>query len=324
MTPNEHFLNLSEQVQEALSNLGFPEAPADLYDPARYILAAGGKRIRPVCVLLAAEMFGVPVTKAMPAALAVEVFHNFTLVHDDIMDKADSRRGRPTVHLKWNEPIAILSGDLLMGRSFDLLAQLETPHLASIIRHFYQMVEHLCEGQTLDMAFESRFDVTVADYLAMIGGKTAALLETALILGSMIGNADAHQISALQQLGNHIGMGFQVQDDLLDLVAEKADFGKKVGGDLIQGKRTWLLLTAIERAQGEDKAWFEQILHQGLPESAIPEARSKMESLQILGDAKKLCQSYYQNAISCIQDLPKGHASTTLLWLIDSLQSRKI
>lgn len=319
-----HFQQLSQEVQAALEAMMFPHSPAALYDPVRYVLAAGGKRIRPVCVLLAAELFGIPIQKAMSAALSVEVFHNFTLVHDDIMDDADTRRNRATVHKKWNEPIAILSGDLLMGESFALLAHLETPRLAEIILHFQEMVRRLCEGQTLDMDFESRDDVTVADYLEMIAGKTAALLETSFVLGGLVGNANADQLKILRKLGYEIGIGFQIQDDYLDLTAEEAELGKKVGGDLIQGKRTWLLLTAIERATGAEKTWFEQILQGGLPESEISVAKEKMKHLGVLEDAQKLFESHYQSAIFCLNDLPNGNANATLHWLIELLRTRKM
>lgn len=321
MNSKQHFSTLLEEINTAIQALAFPETPDELYEPCRYVLAAGGKRIRPVTLLLAAEMFGVPSQKAMPAALAVEVFHNFTLVHDDIMDQADTRRGRATVHKKWDENIAILSGDLLMGLAYDLLAQVEGVNTGRLIRRFHRMLMRLCEGQTLDMAFEAREVVTEAEYLDMISGKTAALLACALAMGGMIGGASSSEVEALEKVGEHVGLGFQIQDDLLDLTAE-ADFGKIKGGDLLQGKRTWMLIQALERATGAERVWLARIPARQLSLDEIPEAEARLTALGIIEDTKNLALSHYQQAFSALEALPKGLAWNTLAWTIEQMKSR--
>ncbi|MBL7977387.1 MAG: polyprenyl synthetase family protein [Bacteroidetes Order II. Incertae sedis bacterium] len=322
MHPQEHIQALSGQVEAALKRLTLPDYPPDLYAPVRYTLEAGGKRIRPVCVLLAAELYGVSLETAMPAALAVEVFHNFTLLHDDIMDRADTRRGRPTVHRKWDENVAILSGDLMMGMSYDLLAQTGSPRLGIMIRQFHKMVMRLCEGQMLDMVFEKRMDVHISEYLDMIDGKTAALLRCAFELGGLLGGASDEDRDALGALGQHIGIGFQVQDDLLDLTAP-IGFGKQKGGDLMQGKRTWLLLTALERASGPDLAFLQRTLTGGMAESEIPRAEALMEALEVTADAAKLAETQFLAAQSVLLRLPSSPVLDTLQTLIQSLQHRK-
>lgn len=319
-----HLAALSEKVQAALSALQLPEKPENLYDPVRYILSGGGKRIRPILLLLAAEAFGVRPESAMPGALAVEVFHNFTLVHDDIMDQADTRRARATVHQKWNPNVAILSGDVMMGLSYDLLAQIEDAPTAKLIRRFHQMVFRLCEGQTLDMDFETRQDVTLADYLDMIDGKTAALLMCALEMGGILGGANEHERAALNQIGQQMGLAFQIQDDYLDLMADQAAFGKVTGGDLIQGKRTWLLLTALEKTAPDAPNWFRKVLHGGLEPADIPEARVRLAELGVLGAAEKTFQTYYEDALRALTQIPQNVATDTLRAVIQSLQNRTL
>lgn len=323
MAPQEQLHFLSQQVETALQNLVFPIDPPELYDPVRYTFAAGGKRIRPICVLLSAGLFGVSAEKAMPAALAIEVFHNFTLVHDDIMDKADTRRGRSTVHRKWDENVAILSGDLMMGMAYDLLAQTGSPQLSEMIRQFHKMVMRLCEGQMLDMVFEQRMEVSISQYLDMIDGKTAALLRCAFELGGLLGRASQEEMGHLSAVGLHLGLGFQVQDDLLDLMAP-AGFGKQKGGDLIQGKRTWLLLTALQRAEGAEKAFFQEVLSGGLPPNEVPKAEQLMQELEVLRDAENLVSSHFKQAQDALLYLPSSSNLDTLQVLLASLQHRKL
>lgn len=323
----QHVSRLRAEVDEALPALVEEREPAELYEPVRYVLAGRGKRFRPVLLLLAAEAFGAETEEALPAALAVEVFHNFTLVHDDIMDHAAERRGRPTVQVTWDESTAILCGDLLMALSYDLLARLEgtTPpeQLGAILRAYYQMVARLCEGQTFDKVFEARADVSVADYLRMIDCKTGALLETALELGGRVAGAAAHHLNALRQTGQHIGRAFQIQDDLLDLTADDARWGKTIGGDLIEGKKTFLLLRALEQAEAEEQAWFRRIVrNSGLPEADVPEARERMERLGVLDEAREAVARHSAAALARLDELPQGPAVGTMQWLIGRMQAR--
>lgn len=319
----QHEAALRHMVEDGLTRLALPSEPAELYDPVRYALGGGGKRLRPVLLLLAAEAGGGDASDALPAALAAEVFHTFTLVHDDIMDHAAERRGRPSVHTVWNESTAILAGDLLMGLSYDLLARTPTRELASLIRVFHRMVMAVCEGQALDEAFETRDDVTVADYVDMIGRKTAALLVCVMELGARVGGADAETTLRLTAAGNALGHAFQIQDDLLDLTADDAGWGKVIGGDLIEGKKSYLLLRALEVAPHEDRRFFQRILANGGLEAAlVPDARRRMERLGVLADAAEAVLSHTRLAERALTQLPPSQARHTLIWLTRRLASR--
>lgn len=318
---------LADRVDAALAALGLPDAPADLYDPVRYVLAAGGKRVRPVLTLLTARAFGGEdaAERALPAALAVETFHNFTLVHDDIMDRAPTRRGRLAVHVAWDESTAILAGDLLMGLAYRLLD--ETPfESASVAREarraFHDMVARLCEGQALDLRFERRSDVTVDDYLDMIDRKTGALLVFALDLGGLVGGASEDDRQSLRRAGRALGRAFQIQDDLLDLTAESETWGKAVGGDLLEGKRTYLVLRALERAGEADRTWFDRVLDGGLPQDEVEEARGRMDRLGVLEDARQAVAAYTRAGEEGLAVLPAGTASDVLRSLALGLARR--
>lgn len=322
----EHVGRLTERVDRALADLDLPAEPASLYEPIRYVLDGGGKRLRPALLLLAAEVFDVPTEDALPAALAVEVFHNFTLVHDDIMDHAAERRGRPTVHLVWDESTAILAGDLLMGMAYDLLAQTPTDRLAEMVRVFHRMVQRLCEGQALDEQFEDEDDVTVERYLDMIDRKTGALLEAVLVLGGLVGGADDEARAHLAEAGHAFGRAFQIQDDLLDLTADDDGWGKTIGGDLMEGKKTFLLLRALERADAEgsdDRVWFRRIVTDGgLGEDEIGEARRRMDALGVLGEARREVLRHYDIGERALRHLPEGSGRDGLLWIAGRMAQR--
>ena len=319
----EHVDGLRHLVDEALRTLVPERDPAGLYEPVRYVLDGQGKRLRPILLLLGAETFGVEARQALPAALAVEVFHNFTLVHDDIMDASTERRGRPTVHEQWDQDTAILCGDYLLALAYDLLARVETDRLPRLLRIFSAMVARLCEGQTLDKAFETRHDVTVADYLFMIDSKTGALVQASLELGGLIGEASEAQRATLRAVGKEVGRAFQVQDDLLDLVAEDTRWGKPIGGDLIAGKKTLLLLAALERTQDAEHDWFAEILHNGgLPAGDVPRARAYMDDLGVLDDARRAVLQHTTAALDHLRALPQRAAVDTLGWLITRMQAR--
>lgn len=326
--PTSYLPALTTRVEAGLSALPLPDEPEGLYAPVRYALAAGGKRVRPVALLLAAEAFGgaEAVERALPAALCAEVFHTFTLVHDDIMDHAATRRGRPTVHVRWDEPTAILAGDLLMGLAYDLLAQTDLSGtdgvaMGPLVRRFHRMVVRLCEGQALDKAFETRRDVTVEDYLDMIERKTAALLEWALEAGATVGGADADAVRRMGEAGRALGRAFQLQDDLLDLTAEGDGWGKAVGGDLVEGKRTFLVLRALERAEGEERAWLARVLD-GLPPEDIPEARERMARLGVLGEAREAALADVAGGLDALDVLPPGPAASALRRLAEGFVAR--
>lgn len=319
----EQVNSLRALVNNALTELVADAGPEVLYDPVRYVLEGGGKRLRPVLLLLTAEAFGVDTKRALPAALAVEIFHNFTLVHDDIMDHADERRGRPTVHLKWDPETAILTGDMLMALSYDLLSQVETPHLVKLLDVYHAMVERLCKGQALDKAFEKQTKTSVEDYMRMIDCKTGALLEAVFELGGLIGGARPPERTALRKVGRRVGRAFQIQDDLLDLTADDDRWGKQVGGDLMEGKKTFLLLRALERSESQDHVWFMRVVSNGgLPAEDIPEARSRMERLGIFDEAEAAVNEYTEGAQGQLAILPDSQAADTLHWLINRMRAR--
>lgn len=244
---------LIELINKRLEELSYGEDPQELYEPIKYIMSLGGKRIRPLLVLLAYRLFKDDVESILDQAISVEVFHNFTLMHDDIMDEAPLRRGQATVHEKWNDSVAILSGDVMLVKAYDLL--LEAPgNLKQIIKDFNACAAGVCEGQQFDMNFEQLPTVAEATYINMIRLKTAVLLGYSLKLGAMLAEAPEEEAQKLYDLGVQVGIGFQLKDDLLDVYADQAKFGKQVGGDIIANKKTFLLLKALELANSNQKA----------------------------------------------------------------------
>ncbi len=315
-----HIAALRQRITEALAVLVPHGNPAELYDSARYCLTGGGKRIRPILTLLSAEAFGVDTDDALPAALALEIFHTFTLVHDDIMDHADSRRGRPTVHVVWGEDTAVLCGDYLLGLGYDQLSRLPSTRIRRVVRTFSDTVSRLCEGQALDKIFEERRDVSVEDYLDMVDRKTGALLQAALEIGGLTGSADDEDLLALRRVGRELGRAFQIRDDLLDLVARDTRWGKRIGGDLVEGKKTLLLLETLRIANNDEHAWFSRIIEDnGLPPEDIPEARDRMERLGVLEMARAAIDRHSDAAVEELVALPETDA---LEQLIRGMQAR--
>lgn len=250
---NKELLERIALINNRISELKYGQQPDELYEPIRYIMSLGGKRMRPLLVLLGYELFKKDSQSVLDQAIAVEVFHNFTLLHDDIMDEAPLRRGKPTVHEKWNENTAILSGDVMLVRAYGLL--LDAPgDLKAILEAFNDCAAGVCEGQQFDMNFESLPTVAEETYVDMIRLKTAVLLGFSLKLGAMLAGASAQQAEAVYDFGVAIGIGFQLKDDLLDVYADQEKFGKQVGGDIISNKKTFLLLKALELANTEQKA----------------------------------------------------------------------
>jgi geranylgeranyl diphosphate synthase type II len=322
-TAADHVSALRARIDEALPALVADREPAVLYDPVQYVLDGGGKRVRPTVLLLVAQAFGDTVERVLPAALAVEVFHNFTLVHDDIMDEADERRGRPTVHVKWDVGTAILVGDLMMGLSYDLLGQVKGGDLDALYDVYHPMVERLCTGQALDASFEERDNVSVEAYLEMIDGKTAALLAAAFELGAVLGGAPERAQREVREAGRLAGRAFQVQDDLLDLTADGDEWGKAVGGDLVTGKKTFLTLRALERADGAEYDWFARLITDGgLPPDDVPEARERMQRLGVFEEARTAVSRYTDEARDHLRGLPDTRAADTLHWLLDQMEAR--
>lgn len=239
----------SAMAGQAIDNLDLGSGkPEKLYMPITYTLEGGGKRLRPIMLLMAADAFGGNPEKAIKPAVGIEIFHNFTLLHDDVMDASDTRHRMPTVHKKWDENTAILSGDAMLTLATELIANVDTQLLPEILKTFNQMAMHLYEGQRLDMDFEKRDDVSAAEYREMIEGKTGALMGAAAKIGALIGGSSANDARKMEEFGMHLGIAFQIQDDWLDVYGDSATFGKPIGGDILNDKKTFLRLTAIERA----------------------------------------------------------------------------
>ncbi|MGC8803155.1 MAG: polyprenyl synthetase family protein [Bacteroidales bacterium] len=244
---------ISQLIEHELRQLANDRQPAELYEPIRYILSIGGKRLRPQLTLLSCSVFSDDLRPAIPAALAMEVFHNFTLLHDDIMDDAALRRGRPTVHTQWNTNVAILSGDAMCILAYHLLGQTSQDKLAIVLPVFNDTALKVCEGQQYDMNFESEHWVTEAAYMKMIELKTATLLAACLQIGALIGGASTDDALRLYRFGIHLGLAFQLQDDLLDTFGDEALLGKKIGKDIVANKKTYLLIKALEKANLEQR-----------------------------------------------------------------------
>jgi geranylgeranyl diphosphate synthase, type II len=250
--------SIFKELDDQLHALKMPAEPASLYDPIRYTLEDTGKRIRPKLVVLGTALTGGDLHRAIPAGIGMELLHNFTLIHDDIMDNADMRRGKASVYKKWGVPIAILSGDMTFGLAYQQFQSyadydnITKKQFAKILGLFHQAVKEVCEGQAYDIEFETKLHVDIDSYLEMIRLKTAALLSSSLAIGGVLSGASDDEINHLQSMGNELGLAFQIQDDLLDVIADPKKFGKKVGGDIKEGKKTFLMIHALERAKGAD------------------------------------------------------------------------
>ena len=258
MYSSEELLN---KVNEALDNLVYDRQPATLYDPIRYVLSLGGKRIRPVLMLLAYNLYREDPLSIMAQAIGVETYHNFTLLHDDLMDRADMRRGHATVHKKWNANQAILSGDTMILQAFDRVGACEADKLKAVMDVFILTTFEIGEGQQFDVEFETRDDVTEAEYIEMIRLKTSVLLACALKIGGIMAGASADDLVNLYKTGEQIGLAFQLQDDLLDVYGDPKVFGKNIGGDITSNKKTYMLINALNRANAAQHAelvrWIE-------------------------------------------------------------------
>jgi geranylgeranyl diphosphate synthase type II len=247
---------LQQLIEKAIPEIEYPNHPHNLYEPITYIMNLGGKRLRPALVLLATDLFGGDVPAALPAALAIETFHNFTLIHDDIMDNAPLRRGKQTVHEKWGTNNAILSGDVMMVEANKQLAQLDSSVLKAVLNTFNATAQGVCEGQQLDMEFETREDVSIDEYIDMIRLKTAVLVGGAMKLGAIVANASQGDAELIYAFGENLGIAFQLQDDILDVYGDPLKFGKQVGGDIISNKKTFLLLSLKKLLNDADQERF--------------------------------------------------------------------
>lgn len=316
-------------INKEILNLDWKREPYGLYEPIEYTLAAGGKRVRPQLAMIASQMFGGKDEEVLPAALALEVFHNFTLLHDDVMDKADVRRGRPTVHIKWDENTAILSGDQMLIEAYKLLSGVPEDKLPKVLQLFNKMATEICEGQQYDVDFESQEQVTIDDYLKMIRLKTSVLLANALQTGAYIAGANEAQQQSLYEFGIYVGLAFQIQDDILDVWGDPATFGKAVGGDISCNKKTFVYLQAMRLLGGETmrrevielKEWYSQILKDNTKK--ITAVKEIFEHLGVRATCEKVVEDYTQKALALLNQLPQNTATEQLRQLANKLNTRK-
>lgn len=303
----------TELIEKEIETIDLPASPDNLYAPLRYFMTLGGKRLRPVLTLLGAELFGLEREKVIKAAAAIEVFHNFTLIHDDIMDEAPLRRGKATVHEKWNQNIGILSGDVLLVKAYQLICQQGSEHLAELMELFNRTAIEVCEGQQMDMDFESRSDVTEEEYVEMIRLKTSVLLGCALEMGAILANASKQDRKLIYDFGQHIGVAFQIKDDILDLYADPEKFGKQVGGDVISNKKTLLNLKGIALADLSQKEVLKQLSI--LDDLELKVSRTK-ELYEITG-ARLACESemqkHYQFAMTALEQINVNDSQKMML-----------
>ncbi len=320
---------LLEKIETGLKNLSFPDDPQTLYEPYRYALSVGGKRIRPMLTMLANGLCGGDLDDALPAALSVEILHNFTLVHDDIMDSADTRRGKPSVFKKWNENIAILSGDVMFADAYRQLSyygeneSFSKNEFSAVHKVFSKAIVTVCEGQALDMEFVDRTDVNHNEYLEMIAGKTAALLSGALELGAISAHASSEKRKELAELGYEMGIAFQIQDDLLDATADPEKFGKRPGGDIFEGKKTYLTILALERANVEQSSHIQETLNTENPApERVDEVLEIMSNLDVLDDVANEIDQHYKKAFQLLNKFESSEYKQELEKLLIFLQNR--
>ena len=318
-------------INKAIESLDWKRAPYRLYEPIEYTLASGGKRLRPTLTLIAAETIvngglinGDAIEQTVPAALALEIFHNFTLLHDDLMDHAELRRGRPTVHVKWGERTAILSGDQMLIEAYKQLSLVPADKLPQVLKWFNEMATGICEGQQYDLEFEHMGHVTLEEYMHMIELKTSVLLAYAMKIGGYIAGATPAQQEALYQYGLHIGLAFQIQDDILDVYGDPKTFGKAIGGDICCNKKTFLLLTAMESNDAESKAELLQwLLVTDRDEEKIAAVTEIFTRMGVRTTAETTMEEHTAIALAQLDKLPQNEATERLRVLAEQLVTRK-
>lgn len=317
--------NLQILIKESFEKLNFDQKPKELYDPINYILDLGGKRLRPALCLLACDMFGGKILHALNPALGIEIFHNFTLLHDDIMDEAPIRRGKPTVHLKWNPNVAILSGDTMMALAYEYIMKAPNEVLQEVFSIFNKTAIEVCEGQQYDMNFETQDKVSIEDYLNMIRLKTAVLLAGSLKIGAIIGEANKEDANNLYLFGENLGIAFQLKDDLLDAFSDQEKFGKKTGGDIVTNKKTFLYLKAFELAEGKTKESLLDYFQNDFVDSSqkINGVKEIYQKLGVDKATNKEIDKYYNLALDYLHkvNIPQGKKSE-LLKFADQLKQR--
>jgi len=293
-----------KQINYELSNHHFEGKPPELYEPIRYILGLGGKRLRPLLTLYGCYLFSGDCDKALIPSLGVETFHNFTLIHDDIMDKAPLRRGKSTVHTKWNNNVGILSGDTMLFKAYEFLITVDDSIVKKVVDLFNACAIEVCEGQQYDMNFEQRDNVSESEYINMIRLKTAVLLGFSLQLGGLIGGADDEDAKLLRKFGENIGIGFQLKDDLLDVYGDHEKFGKQVGGDIIANKKTYLLIKTLELATEKQSKLLNELLYSDYePQKKVREVTRIYDEIGIKEITEEKMNEYFDGAFQYLDQV---------------------
>lgn len=298
MKPLYSFEEILDILNTNITNIKYTIKPESLFEPISYILSLGGKRVRPALALMSYNLYKEDVSRVIPVALAIEIFHNFTLLHDDLMDRADMRRGKPTVHIKWNDNAAVLSGDAMLIEAYKEIVKTESPHLLKIMELFSTTATEICCGQQYDMEFEQRMDVTIPEYLEMIRLKTAVLLACALKEGAIVADASEEDANNLYEYGINVGLGFQLKDDLLDVYGNSESFGKRIGGDILCNKKTYLLINALGDASEKEEllSWVDK---EDFDEKGKIESVTKIYNrLGLKEKSEALINDYYKKAIA--------------------------
>lgn len=292
------FSEILEKINTEVSDLKLQGTPQSLFDPINYILEIGGKRVRPVLALMGYNLFKTDIDKAMPVAFAIEIFHNFTLLHDDLMDKADKRRGKETVHIKWDDNTAVLSGDAMLIEAYKAIAKTDSNYLPAVLALFSNTATEICCGQQLDMEFEKRLDVSIVEYLEMIRLKTAVLLGCSLKCGAIVAGVSGKDGDALYNFGVNLGLAFQLMDDLLDVYGDPATFGKRIGGDILCNKKTLLFINAIsdESTKSEMLRWINTSDYD--ENEKIKAVTDIYNKLDLKTASQEIIRAYYEKAIS--------------------------
>jgi len=285
-------------IEQELREINYPNSPKQLYQPIEYVLGLGGKRMRPILVLMAHQLFDENIEKAISPALGIEIFHNFTLLHDDIMDNAPLRRGNSTVHEKWNSNVAILSGDVMMIQTYQLMLKVDSDILKDVLDVFSKAATEVCEGQQWDIDFETKSDVSLSDYMKMIENKTAVLLAASLQIGGITAGASKENQNNLYHFGRNMGIAFQLKDDLLDAFGNSDEFGKQIGGDIMANKKTFLYLKALQLANDKQKESLVNYFKiQEQTEQKVMGVKTIFTDLDIPKHTKDMMKAYYTKAM---------------------------
>jgi geranylgeranyl diphosphate synthase type II len=306
---------LQDIIKKAFNPASFAHEPFELYEPIIYTVDLGGKRLRPLLVLFGCDLFGGNIEKALPAAIAIELFHNFTLLHDDIMDRAPLRRGKETVYRKWNTSVAILSGDTMFALACEYISQVDPDVLPLALSEFTHTARLVCEGQQYDMSFEIRKVVSINDYIEMIRLKTAVLIGCSLRLGAILAKAPPDDTAAIYSFGENIGLAFQLQDDLLDVFGNEQKFGKEIGGDILSGKKTFLLLKAYEIASPGERSELDQCFSdRSMPgKEKITRVKKVYQSLMIREITLDKIEKYFSKGLQSLDNIHTDEDSKKIL-----------